>query len=85
VDQFAQGVVHRRPGDLGQSPRRAGVHLVGGQVHVVSVEDLGDDAALCGQAPAAFAKPLQEITHASTLAGNDANSRADIALDVTLP
>lgn len=34
--QLSQGVVDGRPGDLGQALGRAGVHLVGGEVHVIA-------------------------------------------------
>ncbi|GHG44515.1 hypothetical protein Shyd_07560 [Streptomyces hydrogenans] len=32
-------------------------------MHVVAVEDLGDDAALCGHPPAASAQSFQQVAH----------------------
>src|SRR5690606_23506011 len=62
-DEFAQGVVDGGPGDLGQASGGAGVHLVGGEVHVVAVEYLRDGPALWGQAPAAAPQSCQQVAH----------------------
>lgn len=39
------------------------MHLVGGQVDMVAVEDLGHDAPLRGHTPAASAQSFQQVTH----------------------
>jgi hypothetical protein len=40
------------------------VDLVGRQMDVIAVEDLGHDAPLRGHAPAASAQSFQQVTHA---------------------
>ncbi|GAA2591499.1 hypothetical protein GCM10010424_45040 [Streptomyces lienomycini] len=39
------------------------MHLVGRQVDVFAVEDLGHHAPLSGHAPTATAQPFQKVTH----------------------
>src|SRR5262249_36624647 len=51
--EAAKDVVDGRAADLGETRRRPFMNLVGREMHVIALEDLGDDAALGGQRPAA--------------------------------
>src|SRR5690606_21779270 len=59
-----EGVVDGRAGDFGQPGDSPGVDLVGRQMDVLTVEDLGHDAALCGHPPATTAQTFQKVAHA---------------------
>lgn len=52
-DEFVQGVVDRGKADLGQAFLGATVHGLGGEVDVLTVEHLGDDAPLGREPPVA--------------------------------
>lgn len=50
-NQLVQGVVHRCEADLGQPLLGTEVDDFGGEMHVLTIEDLGHDAALWREAP----------------------------------
>jgi hypothetical protein len=62
-DQLAQGRLHRRSPDFGQSVAGRSEHLLGREMQVVARERLGDDSALRGQPPAPFTQPQEQVAH----------------------
>jgi hypothetical protein len=80
-DQLTERVVDRGPGDLGQLGDSEGVHLVGRQMDVVSVEDLGHDASLRGHPPSAAAQSVQKVTHMSQTNSSGNRFRTDVTLE----
>lgn len=62
---LTERVVDGGAGDLRQLGDGTGVDLVGRQVYMVPVEDLGHDTPLRGHAPAASAESFQQVTHRS--------------------
>jgi hypothetical protein len=60
------------------------MHLVGRQMDVIAVEDLGHDTPLRGHSPSASAQSFQEVTHAGQLNSKVTRSRMGVTLDECL-
>ncbi|CAK7281113.1 Putative hydrogen peroxide sensitive repressor [Streptomyces misionensis JCM 4497] len=71
-DQLTERVVDGRPGDLRQLRDGPRMDLVGCQMDVLAVEDLGHHASLRGHPPSASTQSFQKVAH-----GYQPNSKGD--------
>jgi hypothetical protein len=61
VHQLVQGVVHGGQTDLGEKPLGLAVDGVGGQVDVLTCEDLSHNSSLSGEPPPPVPQPLDQL------------------------